>query len=60
MDEGVISGGMLPKIQSCLAALEAGVKKVHMIDGRMQHSLLLEMFTDKGVGTEILGESESI
>jgi acetylglutamate kinase len=54
IDEGVISGGMLPKIKSCLAALEAGVRKVHMIDGRMQHSLLLEMFTDKGVGTEIL------
>ena len=60
MDEGVISGGMLPKIQSCLAALEAGVKKVHMIDGRMQHSLLLEMFTDKGVGTEILRESQKV
>jgi len=56
IDNGVISGGMLPKINSCLAALEAGVRKVHMIDGRMQHSLLLEMFTDKGVGTEILGE----
>jgi len=57
--DGVISGGMLPKINSCLAALEAGVRKVHMIDGRMQHSLLLEMFTDKGVGTEILRESNS-
>jgi acetylglutamate kinase len=58
IDEGVISGGMLPKIKSCLAALQAGVRKVHMIDGRMRHSLLLEMFTDKGVGTEILGESQ--
>jgi len=57
IDDGIISGGMLPKIYSCLAALEAGVRKVHMIDGRMQHSLLLEMFTDKGVGSEILGES---
>ncbi len=55
IEQGVISGGMLPKITSCMAALEAGVRKVHMIDGRMQHSLLLEMFTDKGVGTEILG-----
>jgi acetylglutamate kinase len=43
-----------------MAARDAGVRKVHMIDGRMQHSLLLEMFTDKGVGTEILGESESV
>ena len=52
--QGVISGGMLPKIRSCIEALEAGVRKVHMIDGRMLHSLLMEMFTDKGVGTEIV------
>jgi acetylglutamate kinase len=56
MEQGIISGGMLPKINSCIEALAAGVRKVHMIDGRMQHSLLLEMFTDKGVGTEIVGE----
>ncbi len=56
MEQGVISGGMLPKIKSCMEALIAGVRKVHMIDGRMRHSLLLEMFTDKGVGTEIIGE----
>jgi acetylglutamate kinase len=56
VEQGVISGGMLPKIMSCMEALSAGVRKVHMIDGRMQHSLLLEMFTDKGVGTEIVGE----
>ncbi len=54
VEQGVISGGMLPKIESCMEALAAGVRKVHMIDGRMQHSLLLEMFTDKGVGTEIV------
>ncbi len=54
VEQGVISGGMLPKIQSCIEALESGVRKVHMIDGRMPHSLLMEMFTDKGVGTEIL------
>lgn len=52
--EGVIGGGMLPKIQSCLEALEAGVQKVHLVDGRMPHSLLLEIFTNKGVGTEIV------
>ena len=53
--KGVISGGMLPKVQSGLEAIQAGVKKVHMIDGRMSHSVLLEIFTDKGVGTEIVG-----
>lgn len=53
---GVISGGMLPKVRSAIEALQAGVKKVHMIDGRMPHSLLLEIFTDKGVGTEIVGD----
>lgn len=52
--EGVIDGGMLPKVQGSVAALQAGVRKVHMIDGRMPHSLLLEIFTDKGVGTEIV------
>ena len=52
--KGVINGGMLPKVQSGVEALRAGVKKVHMIDGRMPHSLLLEIFTDKGVGTEII------
>jgi acetylglutamate kinase len=53
---GVIASGMLPKIASCVEALRAGVRKVHMIDGRMQHSLLLEIFTDQGVGTEILSD----
>ncbi len=52
--QGVIEGGMLPKIRSCVEALEAGVKKIHVIDGRLSHSLLLEIFTDKGVGTEII------
>lgn len=52
--EGVISGGMLPKIESCLEALRAGVRKVHLVDGRMPHSLLLEIFTTKGVGTQIV------
>ena len=54
MAQGVVGGGMLPKIQSCLEALEAGVRKVHLVDGRMPHSLLLEIFTNKGVGTEIV------
>ena len=51
--DGTISGGMLPKIESCEDAIRAGVKKVHLVDGRMAHSLLLEIFTREGVGTEI-------
>jgi acetylglutamate kinase len=54
IEDKVIDGGMLPKVQSGVEALHAGVKKIHMIDGRMPHSLLLEIFTDKGVGTEIV------
>ena len=51
--DGTISGGMLPKIESCCDAIREGVKKVHLVDGRMAHSLLLEIFTREGVGTEI-------
>ncbi|NCD32939.1 MAG: acetylglutamate kinase [Spartobacteria bacterium] len=54
MERHVISGGMLPKIQGCVQAIRAGVKKVHIIDSTVPHSLLLELFTDKGVGTEII------
>lgn len=50
----VISGGMLPKINSCVKALNSGINKVHMIDGRVRHSLLLEIFTDRGIGTQIV------
>jgi acetylglutamate kinase len=55
-DEGVIAGGMLPKLESCAEAIRAGVRKVHLVDGRMPHSLLLEIFTRKGVGTEITAD----
>ena len=51
--DGTISGGMLPKIVSAVDALKAGSQKVHMIDGRLQHSVLLELFTNEGVGTQI-------
>lgn len=51
---GTISGGMLPKIASCEDAIRAGVRKIHLVDGRMAHSLLLEIFTPDGVGTEIV------
>lgn len=54
ISDGVLSGGMLPKIKSSVAALEAGTKEVHMIDGRLLHSLLLEIFTESGVGTAIV------
>jgi acetylglutamate kinase len=54
--DGVISGGMVPKVRSAAAAIDAGVSKVHMIDGRIRHSLLLEIFTDRGVGTQIVSD----
>jgi acetylglutamate kinase len=52
--KGIIDKGMRPKVQSAVRALEEGVQRVHFVDGRMPHSLLLEIFTDKGVGTEIV------
>jgi len=54
MDEEIIEGGMIPKVESAISAIEKGVKKVHLIDGRIAHSLLLEIFTNSGVGTEII------
>jgi len=57
LQEGVISGGMIPKVQSALDAIDAGVRKCHVIDGRIRHAVLLEIFTDKGIGTEILRRS---
>lgn len=53
-DEAVIDGGMLPKVEACLRALDGGVAKTHIIDGRVPHAVLLELFTDRGVGTEIV------
>lgn len=52
--DGIISGGMLPKIRSCVEALNSGINKVQLIDGRVMHTLLLEIFTDRGVGTQIV------
>lgn len=51
--DGTIHGGMVPKVDACLEALDGGVQKAHIIDGRIEHSLLLELFTTDGVGTEI-------
>ena len=50
----VIQGGMIPKVGSCVEALNGGVKKTHIVDARIQHAILLEIFTDKGIGTQIL------
>lgn len=58
IEQGIITAGMLPKVQACVAALDGGVKKAHIIDGRIPHSLLLEIYTDKGVGTQIEREPE--
>ncbi|KYH33510.1 acetylglutamate kinase [Neomoorella mulderi] len=52
--QGVITGGMIPKVNCCIRALEGGVKKTHIIDGRIPHSILLEIFTDTGVGTMVV------
>jgi acetylglutamate kinase len=55
---GVIAGGMIPKVDNALAALDGGVRKVHIIDGRLEHALLLEIFTKDGVGTQLVPDAE--
>ena len=57
--DGYIGGGMLPKLQNCIDAIESGVSRVHILDGRIPHCLLLEIFTNKGIGTAILNQKES-
>lgn len=59
IEEGYIGGGMLPKLNNCIDAIEHGVSRVHILDGRIPHCLLLEFFTNKGIGTAILHEEES-
>lgn len=54
IDTGIITEGMLPKVEACMVALEGGVKKAHIIDGRIPHSLLLEIYTQAGIGTQIV------
>ena len=56
--DGFIGGGMLPKLNNCIEALDNGVSRVHILDGRIAHCLLLEIFTNKGIGTAILGDEE--
>ncbi len=60
IQSGVIEGGMIPKVEACLATLSRGVKKVHIVDGRMRHSLLLEIYTTSGVGTEIVQRRDTV
>jgi len=55
-EEGIISGGMLPKVECCISALEGGVKKAFIVDGRIPHALLIETLTDEGIGTMFTGE----
>lgn len=59
MTEGYIGGGMLPKLQNCIDAINSGVSRVHILDGRIPHCLLLEIFTNKGIGTAILKDDGS-
>lgn len=58
LKSGMAGGGMLPKLQNCIDAMRAGVSRVHILDGRIEHCLLLEFFTDRGVGTAIIGDGE--
>lgn len=60
IEDKVIDAGMIPKIEACLSTLQRGVRKVHIIDGRLRHSLLLEIYTTSGVGTEIIQERKIV
>jgi len=59
IQDGIIAGGMIPKVEACLSTLDRGVGKVHIIDGQVRHSLLLEIYTTAGVGTEIIKDRQS-
>jgi acetylglutamate kinase len=54
IEQSIVQGGMIPKIKCCLEAVEDGVEKAHIIDGRLENSILLELFTNAGIGTEIV------
>lgn len=58
IDDGTIAGGMIPKIKNCMDAIKNGVSRVHILDGRIPHSILLEIFTNKGIGTAILDDNQ--
>ena len=58
IEDGTVAGGMLPKVKSCISAIDNGVHRVHILDGRIEHCLLLEIFTNKGIGTAIISDDE--
>ena len=58
IESGCIGGGMLPKLGNCTEAIKQGVNRVHILDGRIAHCLLLEIFTDKGIGTAIIADKD--
>lgn len=60
IQSGAIESGMIPKVEACLETLSKGVRKVHIIDGRLRHSLLLEVYTSRGVGTELVGDAPAV
>lgn len=60
IDKGIVKGGMIPKLKSARKAIKEGVKKAHIIDGRVPHSLIIELFTDEGVGTQLLSKGEKV
>lgn len=60
IDEGFVGGGMLPKLRNCIDAVEGGVGRVHILDGRLEHCLLLEFYTKKGIGTAFIGNENSL
>ena len=59
IDSGAIDSGMIPKVEACLETLNQGVGKVHIIDGRIRHSLLLEVYTAEGIGTQLIQGAEA-
>jgi acetylglutamate kinase len=54
IQEGIVAAGMIPKVECCIEALKGGVNKTHILDGRVKHAVLLEIFTKEGVGTEVV------
>ena len=60
IDSGIIGGGMLPKLNNCTSAINNGVSRVHILDGRVPHCLLLEIFTKQGIGTAIISDDDNL
>jgi acetylglutamate kinase len=56
IEEGILTGGMIPKVKYAIEAVNGGVDKAHIIDGRVEHAVLLEIFMDRGIGTEVVGK----